>query len=143
MCPRYSYHHSVVLRSETERISVLDLERDINLADSSDNDGGGRRDWPPRVFRDHPEMYLNHWSDEDEMRSPPNPAPAPAGWPLMVPPPPHGGAAQHHDHHHGAAGHHQPGNVMVLAMEDDQESDHEVAVPNDVIINDVLEDVLM
>ena len=137
----------MVLRSETERISVLDLERDINLADSNDNDGGGgRRDWPPRMFRDHPEMYLNHWtSDEDEMRSPPNPVPAPAGWPLMVPPPPHGGAAQHHDHPHGAAGlhhDHQPGNVMVLAMEDDQDDD-EVAIPNDVIINDVLEDVLM
>ena len=81
------------------------------------------------MFRDHPEMYLNHWSDEDEMRSPPipNPVPAPAGWPLMVPPPPHGGPAHDH-HHHGAAGHHHdhvPGNVMVLAMEDDQDSDHE------------------
>ena len=27
---RYSYHHSVVLRPDSERISVLDLERDIS-----------------------------------------------------------------------------------------------------------------
>ena len=79
---RYSYHHSVVLRSEvsihphyyhdvdnanvkpqSERISVLDLERDINLTDAEGEGGAGaRRDWPPRIFRDPMEFY--HWSGE-------------------------------------------------------------------------------
>ena len=71
---RSTYHHSVVLRSETERISVLDLERDINLTDGDIGDAAPstRRDWHPRHMF-HPEVYFNHWSDEDEMRSPPVP----------------------------------------------------------------------
>ena len=105
---RYSYHHSVVLRAESERISVLDLERDINLSEEAEA-GGARRDWPPRIFSE--EFY--HWSDEEEMRSPPHPA---QGWPghLM-------GAGQ-------APGPAIPGNVQVqvLGMEEDsQESDRE------------------
>ena len=38
---RYSYHHSVVLRAEIERVSVLELERDINLTDSETGGGAG------------------------------------------------------------------------------------------------------
>jgi len=105
---RYSYHHSVVLRAESERISVLDLERDINLSEEAEG-GGARRDWPPRIFSE--EFY--HWSDEDEMQSPPQPPQG--GWPNFH----QMGAGQ-------AQGPAIPGNVQVLGMEEDsQESDRE------------------
>jgi len=80
---RYSYHSSVVLRAETERVSVLELERDINLTDADDmggQSGSSRRDWavPPHRFFPPPNpvdggSYV--WSDEDEVWSPPNPPP--------------------------------------------------------------------
>ena len=41
---RYSYHHSVVLRAECERVSVLELEREISLTEPEE----GRREWHPR-----------------------------------------------------------------------------------------------
>ena len=89
---RYSYHHSVVLRPDSERISVLDLvsssyicfavsdptlllqERDISLTDH-DPEVGTRRDWPTRFFPPigpAEMMDVYHWSDEDDVRSPPN-----------------------------------------------------------------------
>ena len=119
---RYSYHHSVVLRAESERISVLDLERDINLSETEGGEAAGtRRDWPPRIFRDlvsSEEFY--HWSDEEEMRSPPNPLPPPQAWP------------QHPGMHQMApdmapdqAGPAIPGNVQVLGMEDSGDSERE------------------
>lgn len=92
---RYSYHHSVVLRPDSERISVMELERDISLNDT-ENEGGSRREWPPRFFAPlgAPEMMdVYHWSDEDEVRSPPNPLPpllGHPGWQMHV----HHGAAQ-------------------------------------------------
>ena len=83
---RYSYHHSVVLRSESERISVLELERDINLTDTEES--APRRDWPPMFF---PPPLLEgrvdpyQWSDEDEMWSPPVPPQAqPNAWQMNV-----------------------------------------------------------
>eukprot|EP00092_Neocalanus_flemingeri_P022961 GFUD01024893.1.p1 GENE.GFUD01024893.1~~GFUD01024893.1.p1 ORF type:complete len:633 (+),score=228.00 GFUD01024893.1:113-1900(+) len=83
---RYSYHHSVVLRSESERISVLELERDINLTDMEE--GAARRDWPPRFFPPpmmEGRMDAYQWSDEDEMWSPPNPPQAPQNaWQLNM-----------------------------------------------------------
>ena len=83
---RYSYHHSVVLRSESERISVLELERDINLTDMEE--GGARRDWPPRFYPPpmmEGRMDAYQWSDEDEMWSPPIPPQAPPNaWQLNV-----------------------------------------------------------
>jgi len=83
---RYSYHHSVVLRAETERISVLELERDISLTDLEE--GPARRDWPPRFYPPpmmDGRMDAYQWSDEDEMWSPPNPPQAPQNaWQLNV-----------------------------------------------------------
>jgi len=84
---RYSYHHSVILRPESDRISVGELERDICLTDP-ESDGGARREWSTRIFAPlalgHPPemMDVYHWSDEDEVRSPPNPLP-----PLLAPGP--------------------------------------------------------
>ena len=109
---RYSYHHSVVLRSESEKISVLDLERDISLTDTEGDPGANRRDWPPRIFRDPMEFY--NWSDEDEMRSPPNP---------MPPPQNNGGWVQVNQAQEMALA---AGEVQVLGMEEDsQDSDQE------------------
>lgn len=83
---RYSYHHSVVLRSESERISVLELERDINLTDSEE--GSARRDWPPRFYPPpmmEGRMDPYQWSDEEDMWSPPIPPQAPPNaWQMNV-----------------------------------------------------------
>lgn len=71
---RYSYHHSLVLRAESERVSVLELERDIGLTEPEE----ARRDWPHRFLPPpltEDGSYL--WSDEDEMWSPPHPVPHP------------------------------------------------------------------
>ena len=149
---KYSYHHSVVLRPESERISVCDLERDINLSDAESETGGGRRDWPPgRIFRDPIELSIG-WSDEDDMVVPPTPPPNP----VPVPPPhhgpwmplhhlhhlnpeiegAHGGAGGGHGHHHhminpeidGAHGAAAGGQVQGME-EDSQESDREDEEP--------------
>jgi len=110
---RYSYHHSVVLRPDTERISVLDLERDISLTDV-ESDGGARRDWPTRFFAPlgppTEMMDVYHWSDEEEVRSPPNPLP-----PLLVPGP-------------GWQMHLQPAAGHVEMDEDSQDSEREEEV---------------
>jgi len=79
---RYSYHHAVVLRTESERISVCDLERDINLSDPEESSFGSR-EWRGRMIHRDPMELYGGWSDEDDMRSPPNPLPMPPphqGW---------------------------------------------------------------
>jgi len=101
---RYSYHHSVVLRAECERVSVLELEREISLTEPEE----GRREWHPRFFA--PPMaedgaYL--WSDEDEMWSPPHP-------------PHHPHWQQHHPE--GQAG----GEEAVAVQMEDEEEEEEV-----------------
>jgi len=85
---RYSYHHSVVLRAESERVSVLELERDICLTDPETGEQGrragppGHQDWPHRIFP-RPVIEGSYlWSDEDEMWSPPNHSPE-----MFFPPP--------------------------------------------------------
>jgi len=100
---RYNYHHSVVLRAECERVSVLELEREISLTEPEE----GRREWHhPRFFA--PPMaedgaYM--WSDEDEMWSPP-----------------------HLPHHPHWPGHNQEGpaggdDVGVVQMEEEEEEE--------------------
>lgn len=65
-----------MLRTESERISVCDLERDINLSDPEESSFGSR-EWRGRMIHRDPMELYGGWSDEDDMRSPPNPLPMP------------------------------------------------------------------
>lgn len=86
---RYSYHNSVVLRPETEKLSVLDLEREINLTDSEENVYQPRRGGS--YFSDHryhpstmAAAVAGIWSDEDDIFGPPHPGGPHHGWHVNV-----------------------------------------------------------
>lgn len=83
---RYSYHNSVVLRSETEKLSVLDLERDISLTDLDESVYTSRRGGYFSDPRYHPASMAaavaGIWSDEDDIFG--GPAPPPGGWQVNV-----------------------------------------------------------
>ena len=62
---------------------MLPQERDINLTDSDSEGGGARREWPTRFFPPigpAEMMDVYHWSDEDDVRSPPNVLPPMNPW---------------------------------------------------------------
>jgi len=79
---RYIYHNSMIFRCEAERLSVGELEKDINLTDGEETTQ--RRDWPPRLLPPpilDPRMDPYQWSDEEELWNPSNPPQAPPnGW---------------------------------------------------------------
>jgi len=85
---RYSYHNSVVLRPETEKLSVLDLERDINLTDSEESVYTPRRGGYFSDPRYHPASMAaavaGIWSDEDDIFGPPHPGGPQHGWHVNV-----------------------------------------------------------
>jgi len=85
---RYSYHNSVVLRPETEKLSVLDLERDINLTDSEESVYSSRRGGYFSDPRYHPASMAaavaGIWSDEDDIFGPPHPSGPQHGWHVNV-----------------------------------------------------------
>ena len=74
-----SFQNRIVM---TSLLCSLPQERDINLTDP-DSEGGARREWPTRFFPPigpAEMMDVYHWSDEDDVRSPPNALPPLNPW---------------------------------------------------------------